>query len=448
MQNQTPTLGHTYVDASATDGGGDQLSVIVPCYNESATLETLLRSVRSILPRAEVIVVDDGSTDRSLDIAQALASELNLRVIAGEENRGKGAVVRDGIHAVSRRFVAIQDADLEYDPVDLKSMYLQALADPNEQKTAVYGSRYLQSGKAEHGSVAAYLATRLLAVIQLVLYGRWMSDPTTCYKLFNTEQLRRLNLSSTGFELCAEMNAKWFRLKLPIHELPITYQPRSVAEGKKISAVDFFRLLAELIRWRFMSFSNIDPPGIQHEPPFHYVVARLAIGTLLMFSGLEKVITAQPLSIASTWMMSGSAVAGWGAVECLLGWVTLSFIAHRSIRLMLTLLFSLFTSLLLLQWWHGATQCQCLGDSAFPIVGMIALDSAVLGCLIVQRRWWDRSSDAVQGILGELVRHGRFAVPALLAISVLLFGSPRAGLDYLAGNSILIQSKQQFVGRV
>lgn len=232
--------------------GEQDLTVLVPCFNEETTVATILRRVRAALPIAELIVVDDGSTDDSAGIVMELRDALDIKFKRLPQNSGKGAAVRAGLALATRAWVVIQDADLEYNPDELPSLLSSASELHREihSDVASYGSRYLTAGRAPGGNIAAYFATRFIGFAQWAMYGRWLSDPLTCYKLLPTELMRRLHLESRGFELCTEMNGKLFNLKVPIQELPIGYRPRSFAHGKKIGAYDFLRLVGMLVRVR------------------------------------------------------------------------------------------------------------------------------------------------------------------------------------------------------
>jgi dolichol-phosphate mannosyltransferase len=426
---------------------GNGLSVIVPCFNEAATVETILRSLRQSLPASQIIVVDDGSTDSSNSVVQSIADDLDLRSIQRKQNGGKGSAVRDGLAEATGALVSIQDADLEYSPSDLASLHQAAIEHRANgvDDLVIYGSRYLNSGKAPSGHLAAYLATRLLALVQWLLFGRWLSDPLTCYKLFPTALLRDMALTSSGFELCAEMNAKLFGRAASIVELPISYAPRSFDEGKKIGAKDFFRLIAKLLAIRFTAVKTDGDLPIAGAA---YIVSRLAIGALLMFAGLAKVTAGGSMSVASQWVVPEGVVAAWGVVECVLGWLVLSFISHRPLRLLLIAMFTAFVGVLLVEWSRGATQCQCLGGTGLPILAMVGLDLGIVICLIAFRRSWDRPTRLPGGIVGDVAFHGRFVIPALLAAAVCYFGSPSSAIDYLAGRSVLVRSQQQFAGAV
>jgi glycosyltransferase involved in cell wall biosynthesis len=225
-----------------------RLAVLVPVYNEVHTVEHLLRTVRATLPDAQLIVVDDGSRDGSLDIIEALSSELGLDVLAVLQNQGKGSAVRLALTVVNRDLVVIQDADLEYDPHDLKKLLAVALTAGD---SVVYGSRYLVRAPDCEAKWLNVTAVRLLAIWAGLLYGSRLSDPHTCYKLLPTPLMRKLNLQSHGFELCAEINSKLLKGGVPICEIPVSYRARSIADGKKIRWYDFFRAVWVYFRLRF-----------------------------------------------------------------------------------------------------------------------------------------------------------------------------------------------------
>jgi glycosyltransferase involved in cell wall biosynthesis len=225
-----------------------QLSVVIPVYNERRTIEPLLRQVRLVLPGAQMIVVDDASNDGSREIIQSLQDELGLEVVLSPHNGGKGSAVRLGLAQATREWVVIQDADLEYDPQDIVTLLTTAMAEPG---SAVYGSRYLKPATNSNASRLNVLAVRLLAWWAALLYGRWLSDPHTCYKLLPTGLMQELSLQSRGFELCAEINGKLLRRRVPIIELPISYHARTAAEGKKIRWYDFFHAAWVYFRQRW-----------------------------------------------------------------------------------------------------------------------------------------------------------------------------------------------------
>ena len=225
-----------------------QLSVLIPVYNQMRTIEALLRQVRMALPESQMIVVADASNDVSREIIQSLQEELGIEFVLSPRNGGKGSAVRLGLERAQREWVVIQDADLEYDPQDVVKLLTAAMAEPG---SVVYGSRYLSRAANGNASWLNVLAVRVLACWAALLYGRFLTDPHTCYKLLPTGLMQELNLQSRGFELCAEINGKLLRRRVPIVERPIWYHARTAAEGKKIRWYDFFHAAWVYFRQRW-----------------------------------------------------------------------------------------------------------------------------------------------------------------------------------------------------
>lgn len=223
------------------------LSVVIPAYNEEAFLGTLLERILRVdlsafETRLDLIVVDDGSRDRTVEIAR----EAGVRVYELPGNRGKGAAVRAGIDRTEGDFVIIQDADLEYDPEDYVAMLGALLAGDAE---AVYGSRYMAYGRGLRGwwlgrhreqSHAAYLGGRTLSFAGILCCGHYLTDTVTALKLFHGDFIRALPLETPGFELDHEITARVYAGGGRIVEVPISYAPRSREEGKKIGLSDWF----------------------------------------------------------------------------------------------------------------------------------------------------------------------------------------------------------------
>jgi glycosyltransferase involved in cell wall biosynthesis len=224
------------------------LTVIVPVFNEQATIDTLLQRVLAApYPEKQVVVVDDGSTDGTASILRRWQATPGVLVLRHGTNLGKGAAVRTGLSQASADVTLVQDADLEYDPEDYTALVEPILAG---ECPVIYGSRYLKSSglpwtKFRAGVVGLNLLVRLL-------YGVRLSDEATCYKVAPTRYWRALALEAEGFELCAEVTAKLCRLGLPIREVPIRFSPRSVAQGKKIGWLDVWPTIWTLVRWRFL----------------------------------------------------------------------------------------------------------------------------------------------------------------------------------------------------
>ncbi|TWT79746.1 Undecaprenyl-phosphate mannosyltransferase [Planctomycetes bacterium CA13] len=425
------------------------LSVIVPCYNEGATVESLLTRVRRELPDAQVIVVDDGSTDESASILARLTKPLQLEVIRHDSNAGKGAAVRSGLEVASGDWMVIQDADEEYDPADLATMFELAQSDQCSDGI-VYGSRYLRTGKANGGMQSAYLAVRVIAWIQWMLFGKWLSDPLTCYKMLPNKLAGNLGLQSRGFELCTEINAKLLSAGKQITEIPISYQPRSYAEGKKIVANDFLRLIATSVRYRFVApvspAPTTDSENTSRKSNWVYIASRVLIGVLLLIAGFGKVFAAQPSLLGSFLVIPAGMVLAWGIVEIVTGWAALTLLPHRLLRQAITAMFSLFVVVLSINWFSGATQCQCLGGSGLPIAMMLVLDLLAISGLVYYRSAWDHRVFVAEGMTGDLAKNLKFAIPVLLIGASLWFGSVHSAFGYLSGRSLLVDSSDKFVG--
>ncbi len=221
------------------------LGVIVPAYNEAATLEAVLTRVLRQPSVAQVVVVDDASTDGSFDIAERFRSDPRVQVIRHDRNRGKGAALQTGLAAVSAPFVVIQDADLEYDPLDyarLMAPILEGRAD------VVYGLR----GFAGHTAYSYWfvMGNHFVTTIANILFNSYIQDMATGFKVMRTELMRRLNLHADRFDTDAEITARLLRLGYRIHEIPITYYARNREEGKKVTWVDGLRALATMLRIR------------------------------------------------------------------------------------------------------------------------------------------------------------------------------------------------------
>lgn len=224
------------------------LSVIIPAYNEGKTLLKIIDKVLKAPVEKEIIVVDDGSIDGSREILQRLFIN-NLKIIYHDKNRGKGRSIRTALEIVKGDIVIIQDADLEYDPND----YLE-LIKPIVQGDSyvVYGSRELKSTKRSY--IRYYLGGKFLTFLANLLYQAHISDEPTCYKVFKTDLLKSLNLNCSRFEFCPEVTAK-IRIKgFKIKEVPISYFPRSIEEGKKIRWKDGLIAIWTLIKYRFLNF--------------------------------------------------------------------------------------------------------------------------------------------------------------------------------------------------
>ena len=221
------------------------ISVIVPVYNEEATLHELLERLRRAPFRKEIIVVDDASTDKTPDI---LAEQPDIIAVRHEQNRGKGAAIRTGIQHASGEVIIIQDADLEYDPEEIPKVVAPIL---RGEATVVYGTRF-RYGMPKDMPFPNKVANQILAWAVRLLYRYPLTDEATCYKAFRTDFLRSLPLRCRRFEFCPEVTAKTLRRGVPIIEVALAgYRPRCKREGKKIRWTDGVEALWTLIRYRF-----------------------------------------------------------------------------------------------------------------------------------------------------------------------------------------------------
>lgn len=223
------------------------LSIIVPVYNEERTIDALLHRLCDVANHEnEVIVVDDGSTDATPRLLAAWKARPGMLLLRHDQNRGKGAAIRTGLRCVHGEITIIQDADLEYDPADFPRL-VQVIR--SGESDVVYGSRYL-TPHARLPMNRFRLGVSCLNYLVRLLYGQRLSDEATCYKAFRTSLLRRLDLKANGFDFCPEVTAKLCRLGHRILEVPISYHPRTKAQGKKIGWRDGLHAAWTLVKWR------------------------------------------------------------------------------------------------------------------------------------------------------------------------------------------------------
>ena len=229
-----------------------RLSIIIPVYNEAATIDEVVRRVRALKLSLEVIAVNDASTDGSGAALDRLAADRQLdRVIHQPQNQGKGAALRAGFAAATGDVVVVQDADLEYDPSDLPGL-LEPLR--LGKADAVYGSRF-QGGPRRVLFFWHSVGNTFLTLMSNVFTNLNLTDMETCYKLVRRELLQRLPLTSNRFGFEVEITARLSQVGARIWEMPITYSGRTYAEGKKITWRDGLAALFHILRY------NLFPPG-------------------------------------------------------------------------------------------------------------------------------------------------------------------------------------------
>ena len=222
------------------------LSVIMPCYNEAATIREIVQQVLAVNLDKELIVVDDCSSDQTPAILAELAgTHPEIRVVQQPANQGKGNAIRTGLALARGEITIIQDSDLEYDPNDYYELVRPIVAG---RVDVVFGARFL----GRHTGMYFWNAVgnKGLTFITNFLYNCWINDMETCYKVMRTSIFRSLNLQSNDFRIEPEITAKVLRLGYRIYQVPISYMGRTYEEGKKIKSLDGFKAVATLLRYR------------------------------------------------------------------------------------------------------------------------------------------------------------------------------------------------------
>ena len=238
-----------------------KLSIIIPVFNEEKTVSEILKRVNEIKlfnVEKQIIVVNDGSTDST---ESAIKSRLNrdkiknFLYIKHQSNQGKGAAVRTGISHSTGDYIIIQDADLEYNPKDIERLVKPVL---NGKSQVVYGTRLnrLPSFSKEERTpqfLLHYIGNKFLSLLTSILYGQWITDMETCYKLFSVNAVKNMRLNSRGFEFEPEITSKLLKKGYKIVEVPISTNPRGYDEGKKLNTFgDGFKALWSLFKYKFV----------------------------------------------------------------------------------------------------------------------------------------------------------------------------------------------------
>ena len=225
------------------------LTVIVPFFNEAATLgQTVARLLSSVPADAQVVVVDDGSTDDGAAQLGRFGDTVERLKFAA--NRGKTAAVRAALAQARGKYIIVQDADSEYDPADIPMLLQQA--ETSAARTGVPVAVFGRRPSYWHDPRRWLFAGGVLAIDLLlaVCHRRFLRDHATCYKLLDRQTMVRLDLSSSGFEGCVEITSKLFRRGVPVAQVPISYRPRSIRQGKKLAPAYFLRAVSAVWRWR------------------------------------------------------------------------------------------------------------------------------------------------------------------------------------------------------
>ena len=225
-----------------------KLSIVIPVYNEEKTVKIIIDKVRKAdiaSVKKEIVVVDDGSSDRTAEI---LSREQGIKLLKHGKNKGKGAAIRTGIKNATGDIIIIQDADLEYDPNDYMKLISPIM---KGEASVVYGSRNLNSKNKMHSKRSFYIGGIILTMITNLLYNTKLTDESTCYKVFKRGIIKSINLECDRFEFCPEVTAKVAKKGIKILEVPITYTPRHFDEGKKIKWSDGVAAIQTLLKYRF-----------------------------------------------------------------------------------------------------------------------------------------------------------------------------------------------------
>lgn len=222
-----------------------ELSIVIPVYNEEGTIEKIIDKVNSVPIGKEIIIVDNFSTDGTRNILSKIKGK-DIKIILNPANLGKGASVRKGIAEATKEFVIIQDADLEYDPKDYPAL-MQPLID--NKADLVLGARFTGG----HSGMAAHrMGNRFLTWLINLLFVSKLNDYATCYKIARKSSFIGLGLCASGFDIEVEIVCKALKRGLRIAEVPISYYPRSYAEGKKIRWFDGLDAIKSILKYKFL----------------------------------------------------------------------------------------------------------------------------------------------------------------------------------------------------
>ena len=238
-----------------------KLTILMPVFNEEKTIAKIIDRVNAVkLPKGivkELIIIDDGSADNTSSEIESACKNLSVdtcKMLKHAKNQGKGKAVRTGIKEASGDYIIIQDADLEYNPEDIKKLIKPVL---EKEAEVVYGTRInrlpnLSGEERKPQFLLHYLGNRFLSLLTSILYGQWITDMETCYKLFPKKVLSNIPLNSRGFEFEPEITAKLLKQNYKIMEIPIKTNPRDMKEGKKLRTFrDGVKALYTLFLYRF-----------------------------------------------------------------------------------------------------------------------------------------------------------------------------------------------------
>jgi dolichol-phosphate mannosyltransferase len=219
------------------------LSIIVPVYNEELTVVSVMKKLMQTFPDAQIIYVDDGSKDGSLALLKSNARPQDK--VVTKFNGGKGSAIREGLLYAEGSYTVIQDADLEYEPSEIHELLKTA---QNENREVVFGSRFLKKNPNIYKRFL--LGNKAITLCVNLLFFSRLTDSYTCYKLLKTDLFKSLDIRANGFDMEAEICCKCLKRGIRIKEIPISYNPRTIEEGKKICLADAFKGVWMMVKIR------------------------------------------------------------------------------------------------------------------------------------------------------------------------------------------------------
>ena len=226
-----------------------KLSIIIPCYNEKNTIEKIVNQLNSLNIKKQIILVDDNSNDGTTQLIKKISKKID-RIVFHKKNLGKGGAIKSAKKFINGDYVVIQDADLEYDPKNLITMFNLMI---KKKYNVLYGSRVLGSNRYVNNenftSLFRVFANHALTIFSNIVNKQKLTDAHTCYKMFKKKIFNKISLKENGFSFCPEINTKISNLDIIIHEVPINYKGRSYQEGKKISFSDGIKALCTIIKY-------------------------------------------------------------------------------------------------------------------------------------------------------------------------------------------------------
>jgi dolichol-phosphate mannosyltransferase len=234
------------------------ISIVIPIYNEEKTIKSILLKIKKIKDfKKEIILVDDGSNDKTKNIIENDCKGLYQKKVFLKKNFGKGYALRQGFKRVSGYIVIVQDADLEYDPKDYSKLIFPII---NSKADVVYGSRVLSGAKRFRpksiDTIVRMLANYFLTFLSNILNRQNLTDAHTCYKVFKSSILKKIKLKENGFNFCPEFTAKISSLGVRILEIPISYHGRTHEQGKKIYFIDGLKAIYAIFKYNFFLKKN------------------------------------------------------------------------------------------------------------------------------------------------------------------------------------------------